>query len=355
MSQIRYLTRNKTSSWTFDPPSDIKEAGITKRRTFKDGRTAQAFANRMNARIDAYRKGETTVDNLPATCTFLQLTASYLASAHVQSLSGSTVEAYTSSLSNINGYIGTKRVHTYSAKESTALYNTWVKDHGAAWANKHKRIFGVLLSYAESIDIVPRNPMTKVATAKHEPRSNIWTKDQVETALEFCFSDFKYRSLGVIILLCYEWGQRPVDIQNLKWDNLDFETNTATIKQKKRGATVILPIDEDLREILLQQKEDYDFQDYVAPFLRKSDSAYRPHTASSMSPLFREVLSETGLPDHIRVGDLRKTAITEMRDAGLEGSAMMSVTGHQNISSLNPYLVNTRKSAESALTKRKRK
>jgi integrase len=58
---------------------------------------------------------------------------------------------------------------------------------------------------------------------------------------------------------------------------------------------------------------------------------------------------------HLRVGDLRKSAITEMVSAGVDTSAIMSVSGHKSIQSLNPYLKHTLGAATSALDMRRNK
>ena len=50
--------------------------------------------------------------------------------------------------------------------------------------------------------------------------------------------------------------------------------------------------------------------------------------------------------------DLRRTAVKEMMEGGADTIGMMQVTGHKNISSLKPYMVNTLSGAKKALSKR---
>ena len=127
-----------------------------------------------------------------------------------------------------------------------------------------------------------------------------------------------------------------------------------TITQTKRGATVELPIPDNLMSMLRQQKEDWDFQPYVVPHHRPQDSAYRPLTVSQMSGLLAEVKAIARLPDDLRVGDLRKTAIVQMIESGVDHLAIQSVSGHKNVQSLNPYNKFSLKTAKSALEKRQR-
>ena len=50
--------------------------------------------------------------------------------------------------------------------------------------------------------------------------------------------------------------------------------------------------------------------------------------------------------------DLRRTAITQMVEAGSDQFEIMQVSGHANPSSVTPYLVNTFTGASNALAKR---
>tara|TARA_B100001059_G_scaffold204882_1_gene214437 strand:+ start:1742 stop:2209 length:468 start_codon:yes stop_codon:yes gene_type:complete len=154
--------------------------------------------------------------------------------------------------------------------------------------------------------------------------------------------------------MCYEWGQRPIDIRNLQWDQVDLESEVVTITQSKRGATVELPIPDNLLTMLKQQKEDWDFQPYVVPHHRPQDSAYRPLTIVQMTTLLTDVKAAAGLPDDLRVGDLRKTAIVQMIESGVDHLAIQSVSGHKHVQSLNPYNKFSLKTAKSALDRRQR-
>ena len=106
--------------------------------------------------------------------------------------------------------------------------------------------------------------------------------------------------------------------------------------------------------MLTEQKKDWDFQEYVVPHHRPQDSAYRPLTVSQMTSLLGEVKATVGLPDDLRVGDLRKTAIVQMIESGVDHLAIQSVSGHKSVSSLNPYNKFSLKTAQSALERRQR-
>ena len=50
--------------------------------------------------------------------------------------------------------------------------------------------------------------------------------------------------------------------------------------------------------------------------------------------------------------DLRRTAVTEMMEAGVDLVGIMQVTGHKSMNSVRPYMVNTFSGASKALAAR---
>ena len=80
---------------------------------------------------------------------------------------------------------------------------------------------------------------------------------------------------------------------------------------------------------------------------------YRPYTLQKLPMYGRELMDAAGLSKELRLSDLRRTGVTEMVEAGVGMPAIMSVTGHASPNSVKPYLKNTLKSAELALTTRR--
>jgi integrase len=78
--------------------------------------------------------------------------------------------------------------------------------------------------------------------------------------------------------------------------------------------------------------------------------AYKPYSLHGVSKVGRQAISSAGLPNELRLADLRRTGTTEMVEAGVSMGQIMSVTGHSNPSSVMPYMKNTYISAKKALT-----
>ena len=284
----------------------------------------------------------------------------YLHTRQFASLAASSQKGYESALRSFcrmslgGRTLGNISIKNINVPLCTEIYDTWEMDTSTANANHNARIFSVVMNYLITMEKLTVNPMSRVRKRTSEPRSVIWTHDQVMTFLDTAFTKFNWRNIGLIVLMCYEWGQRPVDIRNLTWDKLDLDEGVVVITQSKRGATVELPIPDNLKVMLTEQKEDWDFQPYVVPHHRPQDNAYRPLTILQMNTLLGEVKATAGLPDELRVGDLRKTAIVQMIESGVDHLAIQSVSGHKNVQSLNPYNKFSLKTARAALDRRQR-
>jgi integrase len=199
---------------------------------------------------------------------------------------------------------------------------------------------------------IESNPYTTFRGRVPKSRKVVWTPEQVKQFLDTAYGNFKYRNLGLIVQMAYEWCQRVGDMRMLKFSNINFDKGILNLQQSKRRAVVHLPISQDLLDMLKQQKQDYGFQEYVAPMPKAIRGSYKPYTLVGLSKIARQAITDCGLPNELRIADLRRTGTTEMVEAGVSMGQIMSVTGHVNPSSVAPYMKNTYVSAESALTKR---
>lgn len=284
----------------------------------------------------------------------------YLHSKQFNSLARSSQINYESNLNSfcrmsvMGKTLGNVPINKITVAMCVEIYDTWEAETSTNNANHCARVFSVVMNYMCMLEHIYHNPMARVKKRKNKPRSVTWTHDQVVTFLDHAFTKFEWRSIGLIVLMCYEWGQRPVDIRNLKWDSVDLDQRKVTITQTKRGSVVELPIPDNLYDMLSEQKDDLDFQPYVVPHYRPQDRAYRPLTISQMTSLLREVKAEAGLPDELQVGDLRKTAIVQMIESGIDHLAIQNVSGHKSVASLNPYNKFSLKTAKNALDRRQK-
>ena len=230
-------------------------------------------------------------------------------------------------------------------------YEVWL-NRGTFSANAICSVARKIYSFAMEMGYAETNPFSTFKRKATQVRKVVWTKEQVKQFLDTAYSKFRWRNMGLIVQMSYEWCQRVGDMRMLEFENIDFDKQILNLEQSKRRALVHLPISDELTEMLQQQHQEFGFQKYVAPYPYPFKGLYKTYSLTRLSKVARDVMNASELPKELRIADLRRTGTTEMVEAGVPMGQIMSVTGHANPSSVKPYMKNTLASAENALTKR---
>ena len=252
-----------------------------------------------------------------------------------------------------NKLFGGVKLKDVRFKHVTHLYDTWLNTRGVRRANYHATCLSILFNTAIRHEAMISNPVSLIQRTKNAHRKVKWSEEQVKLFLDTAYGAFRWRSIGLIAHMAYDWAQRMGDMRLLQWSNIDFDLQRLDLEQSKRRADVHIPIDDALIKMLIQQREDFGFQDYVAPRVTPRNGNYNPYSIQEVSILVNEVKEEAGLPNELWGMDLRRTGITEMVEAGVDITGIMQVSGHNSPQSVMPYLVNTFSGASTALNKRK--
>ena len=240
-----------------------------------------------------------------------------------------------------------------TTKMAKVSYEQWC-ERGIHLANHVMSVARVVYNYGIHMEHCTINPFSSIKRRTPIARKVVWSRDDVKAYLDVAYSDFYTRSLGLIVHMAYEWCQRLGDMRVIKWSNLDLVEKKMHIQQSKRRAEVFLPIEDGLCKMLIQQEQDFGFQEYVAPRPRPRRGIHLPYTITKLPVEGRKIMDSAGLSKELRLSDLRRTGTTEMVDAGVSMGNIMSVTGHTNPQSVKPYMKNTFASANLALNTRKK-
>ena len=296
--------------------------------------------------------------NIPKqTCTLEELCNFYRNSDVYRRLSSSSQKDYENHLSaTLITPVEGKMLREYRCKNLKVrlvqqAYDKWLQV-GTRTANYRRSVLSAAWKHAMRHDVLIHNPISLVHTVSEKPRRVYWTREQVSIFLDTAYSDFRWRSIGLIVQMAYDWGQRVGDVRLLTWDSLDLNQCRIDLTQSKRNAEVHLPISQGLCSMLRQQKEEFGFQEYVAPRVKPRAGAYTPYDKEEISLHINKILEEANLPKELTAMDLRRTAVTEMMEGGVDLAGIMQVTGHQNTASVKPYMVNTFSGASKALAAR---
>mgnify|MGYP003145868604 FL=1 len=296
--------------------------------------------------------------NIPKqNCTLEEVIAFYCSSDVYRRLSSSSQKDYDNHFSSIlTTEVEGKQLRHYRCKNlkvrhMTQAYEQWL-NVGVRSANYRRSVLSTAWKHAMRHDVFIHNPISLIQTVTEKPRRVHWTREQVSIFLDTAYSDFRWRSIGLIVHMAYDWGQRVGDVRLLTWNSLDLNECRIDMTQSKRNAEIHLPISQGLCAMLRQQKEEFGFQEYVVPRVKPRAGAYTPYDKEEISLQINKILEEANLPKELTAMDLRRTAVTEMMEGGVDLAGIMQVTGHQNAASVKPYMVNTFSGASKALAAR---
>lgn len=241
---------------------------------------------------------------------------------------------------------------TLTAPKAQKAYDQWLA-RGVSFANHTQAVSSKFFNWAIQRGFTENNPFRNLSKRPYKPRKVVWSRGDITKFLETAYSRFRWRSVGLIVQMAYEWCQRLGDMRTLTWDNLDLDAGVLYLEQSKRRSRVEIPISEDLVAMLRQQKEDVGNQPYVAPVCHDERYAHRCYGKMEFSALGRKIIEAAGLPSELQLMDMRRTGTTEMVEAGVPLTNVMMVTGHASPASLKPYIKNTLTGARVAVDARK--
>ena len=217
-------------------------------------------------------------------------------------------------------------------------------------ANIHKA-----LKYAVKIDLIDVNPADKVERPKKDRYvGNFYDADEVNALFEVA----KGTKLEMPILFGAFYGLRRSEAIGLKWDAIDFEQNTLTIRHtvtscdldgkrilvaadttKTKSSMRTLPLVPFMRERLLALKEEQkenrrlcgrsyikDYVDYVC--VNEIGDLIKPHYVTTAFP---DLLKANGMR-HIRYHDLRHSCASLLLANGVPMKQIQEWLGHSDFS-----------------------
>lgn len=239
-----------------------------------------------------------------------------------------------------------RHIQSYYLHElKTISANTVIKAH----ANIHKA-----LKYAVKMDLIPNNPADKVERPKKNRYiADYYRQDELEQLLEAT----KDHYLSLLIQMTVFYGLRRSEVLGLKWDAIDFQRNTITIRHivsnavadgkriliredraKTKSSLRSLPLIADLREKLLERKAqqeenkkicgncyNHEYDGYV--FVDPMGKLYVP---DEVSDHFRTLLKQKGLR-HIRFHDLRHSCASLLLANGVPMKQIQEWLGHSDM------------------------
>ena len=211
------------------------------------------------------------------------------------------------------------------------------------------------MKYAVKTDLIVSNPVDKVDRPKKNSfQGSFYTEDEIQDLFEAA----KGTKLELPIVLAAFYGLRRSEVLGLKWDAIDFQQNTITIKHtltsckidgkkvevatdttKTKSSRRTLPLIPQFREMLLQRwemQEEYKrvcgncyntkYLDYIC--VDEMGNIIPPNYVTEAFP---KLLARHGMR-HIRFHDLRHTCASMLLKNGVPMKQIQEWLGHSDFS-----------------------
>mgnify|MGYP004566140659 FL=1 len=202
------------------------------------------------------------------------------------------------------------------------------------------------LSYAVKTDLIPANPADKV----DRPRKIVYQASfYTESEFSALFAAVSGTLIEVPVKLVAFYGLRRSEVMGLRWDAIDFEQNTLSIRHTVTGCTVdgqyqiiaadttktrsshrTLPLVPPVRDMLLRLKarQEQDKRLCGTGYICFNELCERIHPAY-LSNCFSRTLAQNGLR-HIRFHGLRHSSVTLLLAHGIPLKQIQEWLGHSD-------------------------
>lgn len=300
-----------------------------KLKRWKTGTTNRALAKQQEAIIKTdLMKGIVKSDQVQGSMTFKALTEAYLADPKIQrQVIYERKKAWIAE--RFLPSIGERMPLEAITPEQVETYLEGRRAQDAAVATVNRELAGLkhLFSWAMKRRYLDRNPMQHI---QQEKEDNV--RDQILDPTQF--ESLQAHSpvyLRPINLVAYQTGMRRGEILGLTWDKVDLKAGFVRLKadDTKTRESRIIPLSPELVAL---------FKD-----LQKTRALYVPQVflrdgqpMLSMKGAFRAACKAAEITDFV-FHDLRHTAITNMRRAGVDPLTIMQISGHKTMVCFSRY------------------
>ena len=293
--------------------------------------------------------------NKPVTVTFYQNNAKrlteYFKERSIQEITAIDIQRY---LTYLRTEYRSTRGKPLAAKTVCHLYAT----------------LGLIFSYAERQEAISKNPMRQVEAPRKE-RKPVDALDDEEAARFFRLLPTLPLDFHCMLMLLVTTGLRRSELVGLKWEDIDENTSTISIKRgavytAESGIYVSTPktansirtvplIPQMLRLLYVYrrqvQREHPSTALWNAYIFHSAKDVFMPRDPNSVTRRVKRFMRNNGLPD-LSPHDLRHSCATLLLKQGADIKSVQQILGHADASTtLNFYVRSDMEQMKSATAK----
>lgn len=294
-------------------------------------------------------------DNKPSTIAYYEYVSQnikeYFAGTILQNISPACIQKYLIYLRN-----------DFKSKAGKPL--------SAETLHHHYRVLNMMFAYAERLELISKNPMSKVDAPRRE-RKPVEAMNKEQAAKFFQLLDACPLDFRCMLHLMMTTGVRRGECIGLKWSDLDEKAGTITIcrnvtytpesgtivstpKTSNSMRTIpIMPSTLQLMQTLKKQTSSKHPDTHLrgAFIFPSENSLYEPRNPDSVTRRVKRFMKNNDFPD-LSPHDLRHSCATLLLSQGADIKSVQEILGHADASTtLNFYVKSDLKQMKSATEK----
>lgn len=354
--RVKYVSKRDRKNggiiWVFNPPETIK--AVVHGAEYQQFDTKHAADQHAMTVLDAYddykRTQSGTVHIIPDTVN--GLIAYYKTTPAYAKLKPNSKRSYILMINTASKFVmdgsntpfGSLKVSTVTPSHADNLYTQIARDFSKHRATHVCKVLRKVFFAGQRAGKARNNPFSRMSLSNLPDRTVMWEKSDVNRFIAAA-DKLGMHSVGTLALLGYHLCQRPGDMRQLKWSNISSDGFVSFV-QEKTGTMIDVPMSGELKHRIERYRASD--SDYVVV----CETTGKPFDRRLYSKWAQKVRLAAGLPNELKLSDLRRTGATEMAEAGCTEDELRSVTGHQSRDILKIYVRPTKRMASSGINKR---
>ena len=299
----------------------IRKKGIKAiTKTFRTKKEALHFSQKIEGSVQE-QIAFTSLDN---NLTFKELVNDYL----VKECTVKQPQERASKLEFWVKYIGIKQVSLISSSD---VYNTLdcLPSHlSNATYNRYKAAASVVFNYACRQYNLISNPVQLIPSKREDNHRVRYLSTLERNRLLRACGMANWPKLYLLVLTAVTTGARRGELLSLRWNDIDFERQTAYVQTTKSGQPKVLPLTDNVIKELTKFRQ----QDISLIF----NSEIKPDKAFCFNKQWKKALTLAEV-DNFRFHDLRHTTASYLAMSGASLLEIADVLGHKQISVTQRY------------------
>ncbi|HEX8137574.1 MAG TPA: site-specific integrase [Pyrinomonadaceae bacterium] len=210
-----------------------------------------------------------------------------------------------------------------------------------ATVNRELEILSKVFNLAIDYGVTDTNQCRKIKKFRMDNKRTRYLLDEEEHRLLAVLTGPRAH-LRSAVIVAIGTGMRRGDQFNLRWEQVDFQRNVIHVPNSKTGKDYDVPMNEDVRSVLLQLRRGSQGSECV--FI--NPETVKPYI--DLKKGFRMACRLAGI-ENLRWHDLRHTFGTRLGDAGFSEAVIAELMGHSSVSTTRRYTHGTERAKRAAV------